>query len=84
LHAFSLLNGSAATYLVLKFSIESVDAGDTCIDAIIADITELSEMKNALRQGLKSAEPTKFTKASFLVRMSHVLRTPLNPIIGLS
>ena len=48
------------------------------------DITELSRLQADLEAALKEARQANAAKSTFLARMSHEMRTPLNAIIGLS
>ena len=48
------------------------------------DITELSRLQTDLEAALKEARKANAAKTTFLARMSHEMRTPLNAIIGLS
>ena len=49
------------------------------IDAVKQEETE---RRKILRDALAQAQQASETKSSFLSRMSHVLRTPLNAFIG--
>ncbi|MCL1836132.1 MAG: ATP-binding protein [Treponema sp.] len=48
------------------------------------DVTERNKMQMELKAALKEAQEANNAKTSFLARMSHEMRTPLNAVIGLS
>lgn len=54
-----------------------------CVQAVIRDITEESELREIKEEAEQARRSTHF-KSKFLANMSHEIRTPLNSLLGMS
>lgn len=58
------------------------NTGDVVALAVAKDITEQMERQKLLQSALRQAQAANIARDTFLVNMSHDIRTPLNAIIG--
>lgn len=58
------------------------DTGDIVALSVAKDITEQMERQKLLQSALRQAQAANIARDTFLVNMSHDIRTPLNAIIG--
>ena len=76
-------NGNLLILDKQKIMVESEDFSPIII-SIEWDITQLELMKRELLASKEKAETSDNLKSAFLANMSHVIRTPLNAIVGFS
>jgi PAS domain S-box-containing protein len=72
------------TVRLLSVSAFITDIRKNGIGIIAQDITEKRELERALIAAKEQAEQSNLAKSSFLSRMSHEMRTPMNAIIGMT
>jgi len=58
--------------------------GEDALAGYIRDMTEQKKMEEVLEVALNDAKSASAAKSTFLAKMSHEMRTPLNVIIGLT
>ncbi len=58
--------------------------GETLLESIAIDITDLKESQEGLKLAKETAENASRSKSEFLANMSHEIRTPMNGIIGMA
>ncbi|KAF5049921.1 Sensor histidine kinase RcsC [anaerobic digester metagenome] len=74
-------DGRVFTADIRSFLLE-VD-GKPCLVGLFRDVTERSQVLEALRQARDAADAANRSKSEFLANMSHEIRTPLNGILGM-
>ncbi|MHC6203788.1 response regulator [Breznakiellaceae bacterium SP9] len=72
------------TVCVIAVSAFTTSGGGAGIGLIGTDITGINELEKELRSAKETAEQSNQSKSTFLSRMSHEMRTPLNAIIGMT
>ncbi|MDR3343784.1 MAG: response regulator [Treponema sp.] len=68
----------------LAFSVFTLDTKEAGVGAIASDVTEIRQLEKELIAAKEKAEQSSNAKGSFLSRMSHEMRTPMNAIIGMT
>ena len=61
---------------------KNINTGDVVALSVAKDITEIMERQKLLQSALRQAQAANIARDTFLVNMSHDIRTPLNAIIG--
>lgn len=80
-HVLSVADGDV-TVLTHRFPIPGPDGAVAMVGLSSADISDRKTMELELLLARDRAEAANMAKSTFLARMSHDLRTPLNAVIG--
>jgi PAS domain S-box-containing protein len=71
------------TTFPLDLAVTQTQIGDRpLLIALMRDITEIKQAREALQQAKEAAEQASQTKGTFLANVSHELRTPLTSVLG--
>jgi PAS domain S-box-containing protein len=80
--SYAAADGTRGDWLTSKVPLTREDGTVWGVATVALDITERKRLQDSLLRAKEEAEAANRAKASFLARMNHEFRTPLNAVIG--